>query len=325
MFHKIVPRRKKKRFSFGAEDRAESLFFETIPTFLASLLNRRSRMDADRISWLAPDTPISRSVRPVATWIGHATFLLQLGGVNILTDPVFGDLSFLFPRTLPPGISLNLLPPIDLVLISHNHPDHMDAPSLKALLKRNPNMKVLVPQGDKEWFDAHGFIDTVEHTWWDRTTAPGSSHEAGVTCTFVPAAHWSQRGIFDQNRSLWGGWVVSHAGKSIYFAGDTAYAHHFAAIAQAFPSLDAALMPIGPREPHERMRRTHLCPREAVKAFGELGAKQFVPMHWGTFAFGVDEFDAPIKDLKSCWSERADELNGRKLFLARAGERLWLD
>lgn len=324
MSRKITPRRYKKRFSFGSDDRAESLFFDTIPTFLASLATTRRRKRAERGVWLAPERPVARSVRPVATWIGHASFLIQLGGVNIVTDPVFGDLSFLFRRLMPPGIALSALPPIDAVLVSHNHPDHMDAASLKGLLRHNPGIKALVPQGDGEWFVAHGFVDPVEHTWWDQSVVESGTGEQ-VGCTFLPAAHWSQRGLFDQNSSLWGGWMISHGGQAIYFAGDTAYAHHFGAIAGEFSAISAALLPIGPREPYQRMRRTHLCPREAVTAFVELGAQQFVPMHWGTFSFGVDEFEEPIQELQRCWQQQAEQLKTRHLHLAKAGQRLLLD
>jgi len=324
MSPKIFPRRSKKRFSFGEEDHAESLIFETIPAFLSSLVTRRGRMPADRKAWLHREKPLIRSIRPVATWIGHASFLIQLGGVNILTDPVFGDLSFLFQRTLPPGITVQELPPIDVLLLSHNHPDHMDRPSLLALRKRNPAVRALVPHGDKEWFSAYGFDRTSEHMWWDSVHVAGEGDDK-VTCTFLPAAHWSQRGIFDQNTSLWGSWMISYQGKSIYFAGDTAYAHHFGSIAREFPSIATALMPIGPREPHERMRRTHLCPRQAIVAFKELGASRFVPMHWGTFAFGVDEFDAPIKELQSCWHEHSEALCARQLCVIKAGQRFILD
>jgi len=325
MSRKMTPRKYKKRFFFGSDDRAESLLFDTIPTFLGSLVTAPRRLKAERGAWLVHEEPMLRSVRPVATWIGHASFLIQLGGVNILTDPVFGDLSFLFRRVMPPGIALSSLPPIDVVLISHNHPDHMDAPSLKGLLKRNPDIKALVPQGDKEWFQVHGFVDPVEHTWWDKSDVASGENGDSVACTFLPAAHWSQRGLFDQNSSLWGGWMISHGKQNIYFAGDTAYAHHFGAIAHEFPAILAALMPIGPREPYQKMRRTHLCPHEAVTAFRELGAQQFVPMHWGTFTFGTDEFDEPIQALQHYWQEQTGQLKGRRLHLAKAGQRLQLD
>jgi len=324
MSRKIAPRRKNRQFFLGKQDRGDSLLFDTIPNFLVSIFTRRYTT-ADHHLWLQPDTPLTRSIRPVATWIGHATFLIQLGGINILTDPIFGDLTFLFRRTLPPGIPMELLPSIDVVLISHNHPDHMDSASLRALLRLNPMIKALVPQGDKEWFEAHGFIDPVEHTWWDQSkvTAPYGGDE--VRCTFVPAAHWSQRRIFDKNRSLFGGWMVSFEGQDIYFAGDTAYAEHFVPIAAEFPTISTAVMPIGPREPDERMRRTHLCPRQAVQAFIELGAQRFVPMHWGTFSLGADEFDAPVKELQRCWQMQRDNVEGRQLYLPKAGQRLKLD
>jgi N-acyl-phosphatidylethanolamine-hydrolysing phospholipase D len=134
----------------------------------------------------------------------------------------------------------------------------------------------------------------VEHTWWQKYTMLNQS----ITCTFLPASHWSQRGFFDKNKSLWGGWMIMSKDYCIYFAGDTAYDDHFVNIAQQFTDIDIALLPIGPCEPRKWIQHSHMNALEAGQAFIDLKARHFIPMHWGTFYFGVDAFDAPMQQLK---------------------------
>jgi len=239
-----------------------------------------------------------------------------MNGLNILTDPIFGAASFLFPRMLPPGIVIEKLPNIDYILISHNHPDHFDATSLQALMARNPGVKILVPMGDKYWFEKRGYKQAQEFDWWQTITC------GSVTFTFCPAHHWSRRGIFDTNKSLWGSWMISGS-QHIYFAGDTAYGKHFMQIQNEFGAIQTALMPIGPCEPDEHMRRTHVDATQAGQAFLELEAHNFIPMHWGTFAFGKDAFIEPIKRIDTWWQSNVADIN-KKLHVLPAGKRLEL-
>src|SRR5581483_4775831 len=161
--------------------------------------------------------------RPSVTWIGHATTLLQAGGVSILTDPIFGErISILFQRKAPPGVALAALPPIDAVVISHSHRDHLDEDSVRAIGARWPRVEFIVPLGLADWFRARGLARVVELEWWQSTEVVGRDG-ARATVTLVPAQHWSQRGPFDQNWSLWGGYVIDAAGTRFYFAGDTGY------------------------------------------------------------------------------------------------------
>lgn len=334
--NRLHPLRKKNRYFNSHHDHIESLLFQTIPSFVLSLYGRKKRQPENKSEWIAHDTPLFASQEPVITWIGHATFLMQVGGVNILTDPIFGNASPFFPRLLPPGIPLAQLPPIDVVLLSHNHRDHCDLPSLRALQKAFPDVRILVAAGDKKWLSQKGLNILDEFYWWQ------SYSFNNVECTFLPAHHWSAQGIFDRNSSLWGSWMVSHAysvapqdnagqvaglpqteRKTIYFAGDTSYSPHFAHIAQEFGAIDVALMPIAPELPHPSMRKSHIDSHEAVQGFMDLNAKTFVPMHWGTFPFGTDTFLGPIERLQNNW--HAHKLHEHKnLIIPKVGQRITL-
>lgn len=260
-----------------------------------------------------------RSQEPKITWIGHSTFLIQIAGKNIITDPIFGSLSFVFRRLVPSVIKVSDLPPIDYILVSHNHFDHMDSKSLQDIKLRFPSVKVLVPMGDKQWFDKHDFADVCELMWWDEIVDPIIKD---LKITFLPANHWSQRTLFDKNKSLWGSWMIQIATFKIYFAGDTSWGNHFAQIGDEFKDIDIACMPIAPGEPRDWMKETHINAREAVQAFIKLRAKTFVPMHWGTFHLGFDDFYTPIKLLKSSWQEFKHELEHKDLKILKFGEMM---
>lgn len=317
---RIFPYIRKGRYFMNDHEKPESLLFETLPVFLKSWFMRTYICPKKIASWLINQDVPSRSQDPIITWIGHSTFLIQLAHVNILTDPIFGQPSLLFPRILPPGVGLDALPSIDLVLISHNHRDHMDAPTLHALKAKNPNIVVWVPRGDKRWFDDRGFCDTREYMWWDRDTFI-NEQGAKIECSFLPSSHWSQRGLFDKNKSLWGSWMIEGNGHTIYFAGDTAYHHHFLQIAEEFPSIDTALMPIGPCEPDPWMRMSHLNAQEAGRAFVDLNAHHFIPMHWGTFPFGDSDFEKPIINLRSWWDRQEIMKHIKKLHIPKLGQQ----
>ena len=194
----------------------------------------------------------------------------------------------------------------------------MDEASLRALKTRFPDAKTLVPYGDKKWFDNRFLSNAHEFFWWD------SFKNDDVTFTFLPAHHWSGRGLHDRNRSLWGSWMIEIGGVTIYFAGDTGYWKHFSCIRHYFPSIDVALMPIGPCEPLKYMRKSHLNAELAVRAFLELGARLLIPMHWGTFYFGTDQFLTPISYLRQAWKKHAPLLEGRALRILKFGEDVLL-
>lgn len=268
--------------------------------------------------WIGSCPLQDRSVDAVVTWLGHATTLIQIGEKNIITDPLFGTPSSLYRRILPFGVDKQKLPALDTVLISHNHRDHMDTSTLLYLHKKH-NPVFLVPQGDKAWFLKKGITKVEEFTWWE------SCEIDGVKYTFVPAWHWSQRGIFDHNKSLWGGWVIQHANRSIFFAGDTAYnERYFKTIGSFFESFDIAIMPIGPGAPDDWMRRSHMSAEQAGQAFIDCNARVFIPMHWGTFYFGHDAFHDPIVRLQTWWEKTIVDSDQHVLILAKIADSFHL-
>jgi L-ascorbate metabolism protein UlaG (beta-lactamase superfamily) len=231
------------------------------------------------------------------TFIGHVTFLVQADGVNLLTDPVFAERASPFRRSgpkrvRPPGLALEALPRVDLVLVSHNHYDHMDLRSLRRIEERWQPLFV-TGLGNREVLRKAGLGRVEELDWWDEI------RHGGLPIAFVPAQHWSRRALFDRNRTLWGGFVVRSAGcpGGLYFAGDTGYPGPFRALRERLGAPDLALLPIGAYEPRWFMQPQHMNPEEAVLAHRELGARLSIAMHFGTFRLTHEGFDAPVRDL----------------------------
>ncbi len=257
------------------------------------------------------------------TWIGHASFLIQIDGFNILTDPIFGDTKAgpitISSRAIAPGIKLEDLPHIDAIVISHNHSDHTDTNALKALGKKY-DPTVYVPEGNKELFTSFGFSRVVESTWWEKGQL--SKGDKNITFTCLPAYHWSIRfSLSSYRRSLCASWMISTSNKNIYFAGDTAQGPHFKEIAADFPSIDIALMPIGPTcEGENKHKVYHIDAREAVDAFIDLNASCFIPMHYGTFFSEKEMLEYPISVLRAYWEEKETALDNKTLLFARCGQ-----
>lgn len=236
------------------------------------------------------------------TWIGHATALVQIGAVNVLTDPHFSEraspVQWMGPRRWqPPGIALADLPRIDVVLISHNHYDHLDEGSVRALNAQagGPPMFV-VPLGVERWLEAVGIVNAKALDWWHRIEV------AGLAIHMTPLQHWSRRTLADTNTTLWGGFVVEgEAGGSlrrVFFAGDTGYsARHFTEIGARLGPFDLALLPIGAYEPRWFMGAQHVNPEEAVQIHKDLRARRSLGMHWGTFQLTDEPLDQPVRDL----------------------------
>lgn len=251
---------------------------------------------------ISPDVAWLRTNRtvPSVTWIGHATALLQLGGMNILTDPMFSDraspFSFIGPkRKVPLNITLAQLPHIDVVVISHNHYDHLDQTSVEALVAQQGGPPLfLVPLGVKDWMENVGIVNVRELDWWDNTVT------GKLDMHFVPAQHWSARGLTDRAETLWGGWVIKTTGDdphpfSIYFAGDTGYSKDFEDIGRKFGSIDVALIPIGAYAPRWFMQGQHVDPEHAVQIHLDVHAKRSVGIHWGSFELADEPLDEPPK------------------------------
>ena len=192
-----------------------------------------------------------------------------------------------------PGIAFEALPRIDLVLLSHNHYDHLDLATLNRL-REAFDPAILFPAGDSRLIGPVSFKTTRELDWWDAVMFDG-----GLKITFVPAQHFSARGPFDQRKSLWGGYMIERAGRRIYFCGDTGYSENFATIKSRFGAPDIALLPIGAYEPRWFMQRVHMNPAEAVQAHRDLGARQSIGMHFGTIQLTTEAIDRPQADLKA--------------------------
>lgn len=245
-----------------------------------------------------------------ATWIGHSTYLLEVGDVHFLTDPIFAHrsspVSWIGPsRYEPSPIAIHELPPIDAVLISHNHYDHLDEWSVLELKRLYPDIQWCVPMGVGKWFAKRGFKRVTEHEWWSESTikVPKRSQARQVIVHFVPAQHNSGRGLFDHNCSLWGGYVVDvlmkrGKDKRFYFVGDTAYnCYDFKKIGKRFPAPDLCMCPIGTYIPYEFMRSVHSSPKEAVEIHMDVKAKLSLAMHWNTFRLSGEHRFRPPYDL----------------------------
>jgi N-acyl-phosphatidylethanolamine-hydrolysing phospholipase D len=266
-------------------------------------------------------------MQPAITWVGHATMLVQAGGLNVLTDPVFSEraspVQFAGPkRTQPPGLSIAQLPPIDVVLISHNHYDHLDKNSVLSLVdKADTATLFIVPLGLKAWFESLGIRNVKELDWWDSVTVKG------VEFHFTPVQHWSVRGLGDRNQTLWGGWAVLAPDFHWYFSGDTGYSRDFIDTQQRFADrqsaaqgggFDIALIAIGAYEPRWFMKEQHVNPAEAVQIHQGLQAKRSVGVHWGTFALTDEPLDQPPKDLAA--ARKAAGIADDAFFLLAVGE-----
>ena len=233
------------------------------------------------------------------TYINHATLLIQVDGINILTDPIWAERSSMVSwagpkRVRAPGVKMADLPRIDIILISHNHYDHLDLGTLEQLVKNN-SPEILVGLGVKELLVAKGFAKITEMDWWQKHEASPNN----LKITFVPSRHSSGRGIFDKNKTLWGSFVIETTAGNIYFAGDTAYGNFLSDIKQRFGQFHLALLPIGAYEPRWFMKTQHMNPEDAVQAHKLLNIKQSIGMHFATFGGHNDEgIDAHEKDLK---------------------------
>ncbi len=240
--------------------------------------------------------PLAAKAGEIAlTWIGHSSFLLEFAGKRILFDPVFSSFLIVLKRRRRPGIRLRDLPPIDLVLLSHAHMDHLDLPSLRRILAHNARSGasapvVIVPQGVEDLVTRLGFRELRTLTPWAETEFDG------IAITMTPARHWGARYFNDVQRG-YGGYVLAHAGRSLYHAGDSAFFPGFAAIGERLQP-EIALLPIGAYYP-DSFRSVHTSPEDALAAFRDLGSQFMVPMHYGTFRLSLEPMEEPPVRLRS--------------------------
>lgn len=263
--------------------------------------------------------------QPAITWIGHASVLVQAGRLNVLTDPIFSErasfLSFIGPkRAQAPGLALKDLPPIDVVLISHNHYDHLDKQTVVDLAARSsgkiPTL-FLVPLGVKPWFTSLGITNVIEMDWWDQHL------HKGVEFNFTPVQHWSARSLGDRSQTLWGGFAVFAPDFHWYYTGDTGYSKDFSDTRERFAArhpggFDLALIPVGGYEPRWFMKEQHINPAEAVQVHKDLGARRSVGVHWGTFNLTDESLDQPPREL--ALARQAQGLRDEEFSVMRIGE-----
>ena len=255
------------------------------------------------LKFISANATSGAAMVPAVTWIGHATVLVQMGGINVLTDPIFSPraspFSWIGPqRAQAPGLALAELPRIDAVLISHNHYDHCDAPSLVALNAQTGGPPLfLVPLGLKAWLADLGITHVIELDWWQAHTL------GAVEVVLTPVQHWSARGLGDRMASLWGGYALFASDFHLFFAGDTGYSADFSDIRarfaqrQAAGGFDLALLPVGAYEPRWFMAQQHVNPPEALRIHRDLGAQRSLGIHWGTFELTDEALDEPPRAL----------------------------
>ncbi len=292
---------------------------------------RPQRGAGDMLKWRIADTLAGRRVRdpggfvtpvrendgaalaaaaPSLTWIGHATFVLRLGGALIATDPIWSQrISGVIPRRAPPGVALEAVPALDVVTVSHNHYDHLDLPTLKRI---GPATTYVVPVGNGDLLRKAGLDDVVELDWWE------SQVVKGVEITAVPARHWSMRAPWNRNEMLWSGFVFRAADGVAYHAGDTALFDGFGEIGARLGPIDWAMLPIGAYEPRWFMESQHMNPEDAGEAFVALGARTLVAMHWGTFKLTDEPLGEPPERMRAVFKERG--LDASRLWVLDVGE-----
>ena len=267
-----------------------------------------------------PDVGALRRNRdaPTVTWVGHSTLLVQLDGVNFLTDPTWslrlGPWSGTVGvgRFTPPGLAFEDLPPIDFVLISHDHYDHLDEPTVRRLAQAfNPHF--VVPLGIKTWLADRGITNVSELDWSESITVKGLK----IVCT--PAQHGSGRALIDNGQRLWASWVVIGS-KRFYFGGDTGYSPHFAMIGEALGPFDLVALPIGSYTPRQIARPVHMSPEEALQASLDLRSTRFIGIHWGTFKLAREAYDEPPRRIAAEVARL--QLDPRSIWLPKPGETL---
>ena len=268
--------------------------------------------------------PRARTTDYSATWVGHSTVLLQFGGLNIITDPVFSQRAFPVQwagprRIMDPAIGIHALPPLDIVLLSHTHYDHLDKPAVRQLARAHPNATWVMPLGVGAYVRGWGVREIVELDWWQQWTVDT------LRVTATPARHFSARRLGDRNRTLWCGFAFEYQGKRALFAGDTAYHDQFGQVGERCGPFDFVMIPIGAYDPRWFMHVVHVAPEEAVQIYQDLVSPHagsplplMLGIHWGTFRLTDEAMDEPPKRTFERW--RAVGLDDDRLWIARFGE-----
>ena len=271
-----------------------------------------------------PEFLRANNTKKTLTWIGHATLLLQIDGVNILTDPHFSKRSspvqWAGPeRVVPPGISIEDLPPVHIVVISHDHYDSLDKQTILNLYYREDgkNTVFFVPLGMKKWFDSIGIDSAIDMDWWETYTMNS------LKIIATPMQHWGKRSPFSRNEHLWASWIIMSDDFRFYFGGDTGYSSHFEETGNRYVPFDLSALPIGAYEPRWFMKNHHINPEEAVQAHKNLRSKKSIAMHWGTFMLTDEPLDEPPQRLKAAVTNEG--LPDEDFLILKHGETIMLE
>ncbi len=240
------------------------------------------------------DTTFLAHNADVIVWLGHCSFFVRLAGVSMLIDPVFFGLSMFVPRKSALPLNPNVFKNIDYVLISHNHRDHLDLKSLKLIVKNNPKTTLLTGLRNDVLLKSHFPSATIQTAAWYQQFNTLS----GIEIVFLPTRHWSSRTLTDGNRTLWGSFMIKTNEKTLYFAADSGAANHFAKIGKLYPNIDFCFIGIGTYEPAWFMQPNHLSPQQAAQMCNDTGAKNLIPMHYGTFDLSDEPISQPLTLLK---------------------------
>ena len=281
-----------KRFQHPAGDLYDKSFGDLFDFFKDYFRRADDEWESIGFPFLKSSSNELKNFHENAMWVGHATIMINHSNLTILTDPQFSNyaspFSFMGPRRITPvPFAISDLPPLDVVIISHNHYDHLDEYSVKQISKHQPKVKFLVPLGLKNLLVEWGAKDVTELDWWQSIKIKGATFQP------TPVQHWSKRSAFDRNRTLWAGWMTQWGEFSFYFAGDTGYSDDFKEVSKRLGRPDLAAIPIGAYEPRKFMRSSHINPEEAVKVFKDLGAKYAIAIHWGTFKLTLEKMNEP--------------------------------
>jgi L-ascorbate metabolism protein UlaG (beta-lactamase superfamily) len=291
-----------KRFQHPAGDpgdKTPSELFKMMREF-SNRADDRSEKNGFPVAYSDKDTLSAFSESLI--WVGQSSILLNHHDLTILTDPHFTNraspVAFAGPKRVTPiPFEIKDLPVIDVVLISHNHYDHLDRKSVQTLIAHQPSIQFFVPLGLAKTLKSWGASEVTELDWWQAITYKG------VEIQPTPVQHWSKRSVLDRNTSLWAGWMVKWRDFSFYFAGDSGYSEDFKETAKRLGSPTLAAIPIGAYEPRDFMKAAHMNPEEAVKTFQDLGAQFAVAIHWGTFKLTTEPMDEPTQRLQQSLTE----------------------